>query len=38
VRFRFLANEDKLARLIFHGDYTKQPVVIESLSKKRSTP
>lgn len=33
VKFRFLANEDKLARLIFHGDYTKQPVVIESLKR-----
>lgn len=38
VKFRFLANEDKLARLIFHGDYTKQPVVIDSLKQKRSAP
>lgn len=31
VMFRFLNNEDKLARLIFHGDYSKPPVAIESL-------
>ncbi len=34
IKYRFITNEDKLARLIFHGDYTKQPVVIESLKKK----
>lgn len=38
VKFRFLANEDKLARLIFYGDYTKKPVVIDSLGQKRSLP
>jgi outer membrane protein TolC len=32
VKYRFLINEDKLARLIFHGDYTKKPVVIERLN------
>lgn len=37
VKFRFLANEDKLSRLIFHGDYTKQPVVIESLKQSKAT-
>lgn len=35
VKYRFLTNEDKLARLIFHGDYTKQPVLIESLKKRK---
>ncbi len=34
IKYRFITNEDKLARLIFHGDYTKKPVVIESLKKK----
>lgn len=34
IKYRFITNEDKLARLIFHGDYTKQPIVIESLKKK----
>ncbi len=34
IKFRFLANEDKLARLIFHGDYGKQPVSIEELKKQ----
>jgi hypothetical protein len=33
VKFRFLTNEDRLARLIFHGDYTKKPVVIEELEE-----
>jgi outer membrane protein TolC len=34
VKFRFLTNEDKLARLIFYGDYSKQPVSIDELRKK----
>lgn len=34
VQYRFLANEDRLARLIFFGDYTKQPIVIEKLKKR----
>jgi outer membrane protein TolC len=34
IKYRFITNEDKLARLIFHGDYTKQPIMIESLKKK----
>lgn len=33
VKYRFLTNEDRLARLIFHGDYTKEPIVIESLKE-----
>lgn len=33
VKYRFLTNEDRLARLIFHGDYSMDPVVIESLRK-----
>lgn len=33
VKFRFLANEDRLSRIIFHGDYTRRPVVIDSLKK-----
>jgi hypothetical protein len=37
VQFRFLANEDRLARLIFYGDYTKRPVNIESLDSDRSS-
>ncbi len=31
VKYRFLVNEDRLARLIFHGDYSRQPVVISAL-------
>ncbi len=31
VKYRFLTNEDKLARLLFHGDYSKKPVAIERL-------
>ena len=34
VMFRFLNNEDKLARLIFHGDYSKQPISIENFGKE----
>lgn len=34
IQFRFITNEDKLARLIFHGDYSKQPVVVESLKRR----
>ena len=34
VMFRFLNNEDKLSRLIFHGDYSKVPASIESLKKE----
>lgn len=34
IKYRFITNEDKLARLIFHGDYSKQPVVVESLKTK----
>ena len=30
VMFRFLNNEDKLSRLIFHGDYSKAPVAAEN--------
>ena len=33
IKYRFLTNEDKLARLIFHGDYTMKPILIESLKK-----
>lgn len=35
VKYRFLTNEDKLSRLIFHGDYTKKPIVIESLKERK---
>lgn len=35
VQYRFITNEDKLARLIFHGDYSKKPIVIESLKKRK---
>lgn len=34
VKYRFVTNEDKLSRLIFHGDYTKKPIEIESLKKQ----
>jgi len=37
VKFRFITNEDKLARLIFHGDYTKKPIVIDDLKKETTT-
>lgn len=33
VQFRFLANEDRLARLIFHGDYNMKPVALDVLKK-----
>ncbi|MGE4234107.1 MAG: TolC family protein [Bacteriovoracia bacterium] len=33
TKFRLLASEDRLSRLLFHGDYTKKPVVIEELKK-----
>ncbi len=36
VKYRFITNRDKLARLIFHGDYSKQPIVIESLTGKQA--
>lgn len=29
--YRFLSSEDKLSRVIFNGDYTKQPVALERL-------
>jgi outer membrane protein TolC len=35
VKYRFLTNENKLSRLIFHGGYTKEPIVIESLKGKK---
>lgn len=31
VKYRFLTHEDRLARIIFHGDYTKEPILIERL-------
>jgi outer membrane protein TolC len=34
VMFRFLNTEDKLARLIFYGDYSKQPVSIADMRKE----
>lgn len=34
VRFRFLNSEDKLARLIFHGDYSKAKDAIERVKKE----
>jgi hypothetical protein len=33
VQYRFLSNEDRLARLIFHGDYGMRPAYTESLRK-----
>jgi outer membrane protein TolC len=32
VKYRFIANADRLARLIFHGEYNMKPVMIETLS------
>lgn len=34
VKVRFLANEDKLARLIFYGDYEVPPAVIDELKER----
>ncbi len=34
IQYRFLTNEDRLARLIFHDDYRMPPVLIERLTKK----
>lgn len=36
VKFRFLSSEDRLARLIFHGDYTRQPLAITALERGRA--
>lgn len=36
VKFRFLSNENKLERLIFHGDYNMKPATIEALRKNKS--
>lgn len=35
VNYRLLVNEDKLSRLIFHGDYHKKPAVIEHITGGR---
>ena len=35
VQIRFLMSEDKLARLIFYGDYNLPPATIESLEEKK---
>ncbi len=32
MKYRFMSNSDRLERLVFHGDYTKKPIVIESLT------
>ncbi len=34
ISYEFLRNEDKLARLIFYGDYDKKPAVLEHLGEK----
>ena len=34
VQYRFLEHEDKLARLIFHGDYDKKPATLAHLGEK----
>ncbi len=34
INYRFLANEDKLSRLIFHGDYDKKPAGLEEVEKR----
>ena len=34
VQYRFLEHEDKLSRLIFHGDYNKKPAVLDRMGKK----
>lgn len=38
VQYRFLTNEDKLARLIFHGDYTMKPATVDVFRKKQQKP
>ena len=34
VKFRIITNEDKLARMIFFGDYSKEPAALEVAKKK----
>lgn len=34
LQYQFLNNEDKLSRLIFHGDYDKEPAAIEKIKKR----
>ncbi len=34
ISYEFLRSEDKLARLIFHGDYDKKPATLEHLGEK----
>jgi len=38
VKFRFLSNENKVERLIFHGDYNMKPATIEELKKNKAAP
>lgn len=33
LHYRFLVNEDRLARLVFHGDYKKPPAVVDLIKK-----
>ena len=35
ISYEFLRSEDKLARLIFHGDYDKKPATLVHLGEKR---
>ncbi|MBI2645912.1 MAG: TolC family protein [Deltaproteobacteria bacterium] len=35
ISYEFLRSEDKLARLIFYGDYDKKPAILEHLGEKR---
>ncbi len=35
IQYRFLSNEDRLARLIFHGEYTLRPAYTEALERDR---
>ena len=35
VQYRFIMNEDKLARLIFHGDYSKTPDAQKQIEQGR---
>ncbi len=35
LHFRFLSNQDKLSRLIYHGDYSKVPAALEIIKEKK---
>ncbi len=37
VHYHFLATEDGLSRLIFHGDYSRSPAILETIRERKSS-